>query len=146
MFRPISDTFRGLHITDCCNLNEFSIANRFFCLTGLAGGSIIENLTLNNCFQKIFFLYWNIMVTCDFFLQLRNLFLSYAELNRLWVGWRLIPLNIKLQQDDRTVCCGDKIVLSFCSLLRYRLNVFLPPTSRSRMSKMFFSPSKFRPN
>ena len=40
------------------------------------------------------------------FLQIRNLFLRYAELNSLLVGSGLIPLNIKLQQDDRTVCCG----------------------------------------
>ena len=28
-----------------CNLNEFSVATRFFCLAGLAGRSTIENLT-----------------------------------------------------------------------------------------------------
>ena len=26
------------------------------------------------------------------------------------IGLSLIPLNIELQQDDRTVCCGHKIV------------------------------------
>ena len=65
------------------------------------------------------------MVTCDQeekvayspkvslkkFLQIINLFLRYAELNRLWVGSGLIPLNIELQQDDRTVCCSHTIVL-----------------------------------
>ena len=32
--------------------------------------------------------------------------LMYADLNRLLVGSGLIPINIKLQQDNRTVCCG----------------------------------------
>ena len=64
------------------------------------------------------------MVTCDqqekvlssqkvllqIFLQIRNLLWGYAELNRLGVGCDVIPLNIELQQDDRNVCCGHKIV------------------------------------
>ena len=40
------------------------------------------------------------------FLKTRYLVWRYAELNRLLVGSGLIPLNIKLQQDDRTICCG----------------------------------------
>ena len=40
-----------------CNLHESSIATCFFCLAGLAGGSIIENLTqIFFSFQKNFFL------------------------------------------------------------------------------------------
>ena len=36
-----------------------------------------------------------------------NIFnLKYVELNRLLVGSGLISLNIELQKDDRTVCCG----------------------------------------
>ena len=64
------------------------------------------------------------MVTCDqqekvsysqkvllgIFLQIKIFFWRYAELNRLLVGCGLIPLNTKLQQDDRSVCCGHKIV------------------------------------
>ena len=34
----------------------------------------------------------------------------YAELNRLLVGPGLIQLNIEIQQDDRTVCCGHNAV------------------------------------
>ena len=66
------------------------------------------------------------MVTCDrqekvlssqnvllwIFLEIRYLIQRYAELNRLLVGSSLIPLNSKLQQDDRTVCCNHKIVIS----------------------------------
>ena len=36
----------------------------------------------------------------------------YAELNRLLVGSGLIPFNIELQQEDRTVCCGRNTVNS----------------------------------
>ena len=64
------------------------------------------------------------MVTCDqqekglssqkvllwIFLQIRNLIWRYAVLNRLLVGSGLISLNIRLQQDDRTVCCGHNTV------------------------------------
>ena len=64
------------------------------------------------------------MVTCDqqekvsssqkvllwIILQIRNLIWRYAVLNRLLVGSGLIPLNIQLQQDDHTVCCGHNIV------------------------------------
>ena len=64
------------------------------------------------------------MVTCDqqekvlsnqnvllwFFLEIRYSICRYAELNRLLVGSSLIPLNIELKQDDRTVCCNHKIV------------------------------------
>ena len=64
------------------------------------------------------------MVTCDqkekvlsspnvllwIFLEIIYLIWRYAELNRLFVGSSLIPLNIKLEQDDRTVCCNHKIV------------------------------------
>ena len=64
------------------------------------------------------------MVTCDqqekvsssekvllwIFLPIRNLIWRYAELIRLSVGSGLIPLNIKIQQDNRTVCCAHKIV------------------------------------
>ena len=60
------------------------------------------------------------MVTCDqqetvsssqnvllwFFLEITYFIWRYVELNRLLVGSGLIPLNIELQQDDRTVCCG----------------------------------------
>ena len=65
------------------------------------------------------------MVTCDqeekglasekvllwIFLQIINKIWRYAELNSLWVGIGLIPLNIELQLDNRTVCCGHQIVL-----------------------------------
>ena len=44
------------------------------------------------------------------FLEKRYQIWKYAELNRLLVGSGLIPLNIKLDQDDRTVCCNHKIV------------------------------------
>ena len=64
------------------------------------------------------------MVTCDqeekvsysqkvllwIFPEIRNLFGRYSELNHLLVGTGQIPLNIKLQQDNRTVCCSHKIV------------------------------------
>ena len=43
-------------------------------------------------------------------LHIGNLIWRYAELNRLLVGSGLIPLNIELQQDDRTVCCGHNTV------------------------------------
>ena len=42
----------------------------------------------------------------NFFLEIRYLIGRYAELNHLLVGSSLIPLNIELQQDARTVCCG----------------------------------------
>ena len=44
------------------------------------------------------------------FLQIRNLIWRHAELNRLLVGSGIIPLNIKLQQDGHTVCCGHNTV------------------------------------
>ena len=61
--------------------------------------SIVENLTLIICLKKKL-VYRNIMVTCDqhekiasspkvllgIFLQIRNKFGRYAELNRLCVG------------------------------------------------------------
>ena len=64
------------------------------------------------------------MVTCDqqekvlssqnvllwIFLQIINSIWRYAELNRLLVGSSLIPLNNELEQDDRTVCCNNKIL------------------------------------
>ena len=64
------------------------------------------------------------MMTCDqqenvlssqnvllwIFPEIRYLIWRYAELNRLIVGSSLIPLNIKLEQDDLTVCCNHKIV------------------------------------
>ena len=64
------------------------------------------------------------MVTCDqqgkvlssqkvllwIFPEIRNLFWRYAELNCLILGTGQIPSNIKLQQDNRTVCCSHKIV------------------------------------
>ena len=64
------------------------------------------------------------MVTCDelekvsssqnvlplFFQKKKKL--SYGELNRLLVGSGQIPLNIELQQDDRTVCCSHTVVHS----------------------------------
>ena len=70
------------------------------------------------------------MVTCDqqeqvlysqkvllwFFLQIRNLIWRYAELNCLLVGSGLLPLNIKLQQGDRNVCCGH-ITVTFSYLV-----------------------------
>ena len=60
------------------------------------------------------------MVTCDqqekvlsrqklllwIILQIINLIWRYDELNRLLVGSCGIPLNLKLQQDDHTVCKG----------------------------------------
>ena len=49
------------------------------------------------------------MYYCDFF-KIRYLIWRYAELNRLLVGFGQIPLNIELQQDDRTVCCRDTVV------------------------------------
>ena len=76
------------------------------------------------------------MVTCDqqekvlssqkvllwIFLQIRNLIWRYAELNRLLMGSGLIQLNIELQQDNRTVCCGHNTVFQiitalYCNLL-----------------------------
>ena len=62
------------------------------------------------------------MVTCDQeekalssqkvllsnFLEIRYLIWRYAELNRLLVGTSLIPLNLELQQDNHTICCGEK--------------------------------------
>ena len=64
------------------------------------------------------------MVTCDrqekvsssqnvllwIFLEIRYFILRHAELNRLLEGSSLIPLSIKLKQDDRTICCNHKIV------------------------------------
>ena len=44
------------------------------------------------------------------FLQIRNSFWRYAEINRLWVGSSEIPILWELQQDDRTVCCSHTIV------------------------------------
>ena len=44
------------------------------------------------------------------FLEIRYLIWRYAESNHLLVGSILIPLNIKLKQDDHTVCCNHKIV------------------------------------
>ena len=70
------------------------------------------------------------MVTCDqqekvlssqkvllwIFLEINNVFWRSAELNRFLVGTGQIPLNIELQQDNRTVCCSHKIVLGRFSL------------------------------
>ena len=64
------------------------------------------------------------MVTCDqqekdlssekvllwIFLKIRYLMWRYAELNRLLVGSGQIPLNIELQQEERTVCCSHTVV------------------------------------
>ena len=64
------------------------------------------------------------MVTCDqqenflssqkvllwIFLQKRNLIWRYAKLNGLLVASGLIPLNIELQQDDRTICGSHNTV------------------------------------
>ena len=98
----------------------------FLCFAGLAGGSPIENLTLIFfvVFKKIFL--ENIIVTCDqqekvlssqnlllWILQIRYLIWMYAELNRLLVGSGLVPLNIELQQDDRTVCCSHKAAANY---------------------------------
>ena len=44
------------------------------------------------------------------FLDIRYLIWRYAELNCFLVGSILIPLNIELKQDDRTVCYNHKIV------------------------------------
>ena len=44
------------------------------------------------------------------FLQIRYLIWRYVEFKRLLVGSSLIPLNIELKQDDRTVYCNHKIV------------------------------------
>ena len=66
------------------------------------------------------------MVTCDqqekvsssqkvllyIFQEIRYLISRYAALKCLLVGPGLIPLNIELQQDDRTVCCGHTDVCS----------------------------------
>ena len=46
------------------------------------------------------------------FLKIRYLICRYAELNRLLVGSGQILLNIKLQQDDRTVCCSHTVVMT----------------------------------
>ena len=65
------------------------------------------------------------MVTCDekekvlssknvllwIFFKIRYSIWRYAELNRLLVGSGQIPLNIELQQDDRTVCCSHTVVI-----------------------------------
>ena len=45
------------------------------------------------------------------FLEIRYLIWRYAELNRLLVGSGLIPLNIELQQGNRTVCYGHTDVV-----------------------------------
>ena len=50
------------------------------------------------------------------FLEIRYLIWSYAELNRLLVGFSLIPLNIKLKQDDRTVYCNHNSVAGDASV------------------------------
>ena len=64
------------------------------------------------------------MVTCDekenvlfsqnvllwIFLKIGYLIWRYAELNHLLVVSGQIPLNIELQQDDRTVCCSHTVV------------------------------------
>ena len=64
------------------------------------------------------------MVTCDekikvlfsqnvllwIFLEIRYVIWRYTELNPLLVGSGQIPLNIKLKQDDYTVCCIHSVV------------------------------------
>ena len=59
-------------------------------------------------------------VSLENFLQIRNSFWRYAELNRLWVGWSEIPFLWELQQDDRTVCCGHTIVLYLNCIAEYQ--------------------------
>ena len=95
----------------------------FFLLPGWAGLGPQLKISLRFYgLQKIFFFY--IMVTFDqeekvlysqniflwIFLEKRYLIWRYAELNRLLVGSSLIPFDIDLEQDDRTVCCNHKIV------------------------------------
>ena len=78
------------------------------------------------------------MVTCDqqkkvpssqkvllwIFLEVRYSIWRFAELNRLLVGTSLIQLNIKLQQDDRTVCCAHKIVIAVqCIVSKVQLSI-----------------------
>ena len=83
------------------------------------------------------------MVTCDqqekvlssqkvilrICLQIRNLILRYAELNRLLVGSGLIPLKIELQEDDRTVCCGHNTMFVMLYHVIYFLKSFLTDTA-----------------
>ena len=38
------------------------------------------------------------------------------------MGFGLILLNIKLQQDDRTICCGHKIVLAMLQIQTLYMN------------------------
>ena len=48
----------------------------------------------------------------------------HAELNRLLVGSGLILLNIELQQDHRTVCCGQNTVQEESCLIQKENIVF----------------------
>ena len=87
------------------------------------GSPQLKIFSLIFLFSKNLF-FWNIMVTCDeqekvsssqnvllsIFLKIRNFILRYGELNRLLVGLGQIPLNIELQQDDRTVWCSHTVV------------------------------------
>ena len=58
------------------------------------------------------------------------------------IFWRLLKYVFSKHRPSGPMLSISQFVhmcvcLSVCSLLRYRLNVFLPPTSQSRMSKYF---------
>ena len=60
------------------------------------------------------------------FLQISNLIYRYADLNHLLVGSGLIPLNIELQQDDRTVCCKPTDVSDMCKNIFKKASEIMP--------------------
>ena len=65
------------------------------------------------------------------FLEIRYFIWRYAVINRLLVGSSLIPLNIKLEQDDRTDCCNQKIVMHKVLLPRTCLVFTLPESEHN---------------
>ena len=72
---------------------------------------------------------YNQMVLLWIFILIRNLIWRYTELNCLLVGSGLIPLNMELQQDDRTVCCGHNTVGGGRYEHAHRINVCFSPFS-----------------
>ena len=61
------------------------------------------------------------------------------------MGYGLIPLNMELQQDDRTVCCGNKIVQGLHQGLLQGLASGLPqvrlkaPHLRLKFAKLYLA-------
>ena len=123
----------------CVEYIKWFLKSYFFFLAGLAGGSPIKNLTLFFLFSKNLFFsitsWWLVInrkkvlssqkVLMWIYLQIRYLIWRYAELNPLLVGSGQIPLNIDLQQDDRTVCCGHNTVIGSkeCFWMIYVLSI-----------------------